>query len=95
MKVTKKVIKCKKINCQFFDSRHSPEDPMLISSPVPEINAYNLLHRVSILTVDYAGRRRPRGPETAKLKGGQVEIMKIAEQQEDNFGRKLATQSTW
>ena len=28
-----------KINCQFFDSRHSPEDPMSISPLVPEITA--------------------------------------------------------
>ncbi len=26
-------------NCQSFDSRHSPEDPMSISPPVPEITA--------------------------------------------------------
>ena len=47
-----KVIKCKKINGQFFDSRHSSEDPMLISPLDPEISAKNLLHRLSILTVD-------------------------------------------
>ncbi len=36
---------------RFFNSRHSREDPMLISLLVPEITAQNLLHRVSILTV--------------------------------------------
>ncbi len=33
----KRSLSAKKINCQFFDFRHSPEDPMSISPLVPEI----------------------------------------------------------
>ncbi len=51
VKVTKKVIKCKKLSCQFFNSMHSPEDPGSIWPPVTEIKAQNLVHRVFYFTV--------------------------------------------